>query len=109
MVPLVRVATCQDGGSGVAMADPGLASPLPDQAQPTWANLSMVSQRRRGRLMTAGVSTCHHCGERIVRTYTWCPGWTHQVEGAAFQDGQHWHCRQHVAEPIGEDSHGQPG
>ena len=55
--------------------------------------------------MTAGVSTCRHCGERIVlNNYALGTQWTHQHAGAAFQDGQHWHCHRAVAEPIEEDA-----
>lgn len=46
------------------------------------------------------VSTCRHCGERIVRFSCGRREWMHQVEGAAFQDAAHWHCHRAVAEPI---------
>lgn len=47
------------------------------------------------------VSTCRHCGARIVLV-NWAlgPSWTHQPEGSAFQDDQHTHCRRTFAEPI---------
>ena len=46
--------------------------------------------------------TCKHCGQRIVRTNDWAnrPTWTHQPEGASFQDGQHRYCHRTVAEPA---------
>ena len=45
-------------------------------------------------------STCRHCGKRIVLV-NWAmgPGWTHQPEGASFQDGMHRYCHRTVAEP----------
>ena len=49
-------------------------------------------------------STCRHCGERIVLV-NWAmgPGWTHQPEDAAFQDGMHVYCQvTRAAEPEPE-------
>ena len=49
-------------------------------------------------------STCRHCGERIVLV-NWAmgPGWTHQPEDAAFQDGMHVYCHvTRAAEPEPE-------
>ena len=38
-------------------------------------------------------STCRHCGKRIVLVnWSMGPGWTHQPEGASFQDGMHVYC-----------------
>lgn len=49
------------------------------------------------------VSTCRHCGQRIVLVnYALGPGWTHQPAGAAFQDGRHTYCHQTEAAPIEE-------
>lgn len=46
------------------------------------------------------VSTCRHCGGRIVLVnYAMGPSWTHQPAGAAFQDGQHQFCHRTRAEP----------
>ena len=49
-------------------------------------------------------STCRHCGERIVLVnWSMGPGWTHQPEGAAFQDRQHVYCHvTRAAEPVPE-------
>lgn len=73
----------------------------------TGAELSAEERRgedpRRARAdgMSAGVSTCRHCGERIVLV-NWAlgPGWTHQPQGAAFMDGAHDLCARTVAEPV---------
>lgn len=44
---------------------------------------------------------CKFCDQRIVSTNDWAgrPSWTHQVEGAAFQDGQHTYCHITAAAP----------
>jgi len=61
----------------------------------------LVSSDRKGR---AVAETCKHCGKRIVRSNDWAnrQTWTHQVEGAAFQDGQHTYCHRTTAEPEGQ-------
>lgn len=51
----------------------------------------------------ASPSTCRHCGARIVWVnWSYRPGWTHQAEGASFQDRQHVYCHTTRAEPEEE-------
>lgn len=47
--------------------------------------------------------TCKNCGGRIV-LFNWAlgPEWTHQPDGAAFQDGVHQFCHITKAEPAEE-------
>jgi hypothetical protein len=47
-----------------------------------------------------GVSTCRHCGRRIVRVrYAMGEKWMHQPQGAAFQDNMHEWCHLTTAGP----------
>lgn len=49
------------------------------------------------------VSTCRHCGGRIVRVeFAMGAKWMHQHSGAAFQDDMHWFCHKTVAGPVTE-------
>jgi len=53
------------------------------------------------------VSTCKHCGKRIVKVnYALGPTWVHQENGAAFSDGIHDYCRTTTAEPLEEPNAG---
>ena len=42
------------------------------------------------------MTTCKHCGQRIVNRGH---QWTHQPDGATFQDGMHTHCHTTTAAP----------
>lgn len=46
------------------------------------------------------VSTCEHCGDRIVLVnYSMGPSWVHQSAGASFSDGVHTYCKKTAATP----------
>ncbi|ADX31927.1 hypothetical protein TPA2_gp13 [Tsukamurella phage TPA2] len=44
---------------------------------------------------------CKHCGQRVVERRNWAGrvGFTHQPEGASFQDYEHRFCERTVAAP----------
>ena len=55
------------------------------------------------------MTTCKHCGQRIVNHRTSIGHqWTHQPDGASFQDGMHTYCHTTTAAPNNPNDPEQP-